>query len=125
MSEPTAGTFLGRVLQRHEVRLAGALVIVVLLTVMFDRQRLYWHYPAESAKEIIRYTSFLGIFALGSAIVIIAGGIDLSTGSMIALGGTTCASLMLLLDPEGMSGDRPVHFWVYIVAIGGTLFVGF
>ena len=125
MNEATLGSFLGRVLQRHEVRLTGALLIVVLLAGIFDRAHLYWYYPAESAKEIIRYTSFLGIFALGSAIVIIAGGIDLSTGSMIALGGTTCASLMLLLDPEGMSGDRPVHFWVYGVAIGGALFVGF
>ncbi len=59
--------------------------------------------PRTSAIDILRQTAMLGIFALGSAVVIIAGGIDLSTGSMIAFAGTICATVMLLCDPAGMA----------------------
>ena len=63
---------------RTEWGLLSAVVVVVLLTSFLDTQHNYWRQPADSAGEILRETAMLGIFALGSAIVIIAGGIDLS-----------------------------------------------
>ena len=39
----------------------------------------------------------LGIFAIGAGIVIIAGGIDLSSGSMIAFGGSICCVVVISL----------------------------
>src|SRR5207244_8205724 len=54
----------------------------------------------------------------------IAGGIDLSSGSVIAFSGTICASLMLLLAPEEMQGARPVGLGTIAAAIAGTLVVG-
>jgi ribose/xylose/arabinose/galactoside ABC-type transport system permease subunit len=91
-----------RWLQRTEWILAAAILAVVLLTGALDTQHTYFKTPADSAIDILRQTSLLGIFTLGAAIVIIAGGIDLSSGSVIAFSGTVCATLMLLLAPQEM-----------------------
>lgn len=110
--------------RRHEVLLAGTILAVLALTSIFDARHLYWNDPWVSAVDIIRQTSLLGIFSLGTAIVIIAGGIDLSSGSVIAFSGTVCASLMMLLAPEEMRSYQPLGTWVIAAAIAGTLATG-
>ena len=75
----------------------------------------------------------LGIFALGAAVVIIAGGIDLSQGSMIAFSGTVCTTILVILAPESMDpakaysgeGVAPLGWPVISAAIAGTILVGF
>src|SRR5438128_351245 len=89
-------------LGQNEWGLLGALCAVVFLTIVLDNQRSYLHDPAGSLQDILRQTGMLGIFALGAAVVIISGGIDLSSGSMIAFSGTVCASIMVLLAPAEM-----------------------
>lgn len=112
-------------LRRSEWGLLAAIVVVVLLVTWLDGQHTYWRNPRTSAVDILRHTTLLGIFALGSTIVIISGGIDLSCGSLIAFSGTTCACLMLLLAPEAMQSPKtPVGLPVIAAAIGGTLLVG-
>lgn len=112
-------------LHRNEWGLAGAVVAVVLLTSILDQQHDYWHFPGESAQEILRRTAMLGIFALGSAIVIISGGIDLSSGSVIAFSGTIAAIIMLVLAPEALqTAQQPVGNWVIALAIAGALLTG-
>lgn len=112
-------------LHRNEWGLAGAVVAVVLLTSILDQQHDYWHFPGESAQEILRRTAMLGIFALGSAIVIISGGIDLSSGSVIAFSGTIAAIIMLVLAPEALqTAQQPVGNWVIALAIAGALSTG-
>lgn len=65
----------------------------------------------------------LGFFALGSAVIIISGGIDLSSGSVIAMSATVFGTLLMFCSPEGFrSGDIPV--WAVIVSIAGTLLAG-
>lgn len=110
---------------RNELGLLAAIVVVFALTAAFDSRHTYVRNPKPVAVDLVRQTAMLGIFALGSAIVIIAGGIDLSSGSMIAFGGTTCATLMLLLAPEAMPKNKPVGPDVIALAIAGTLAVGF
>lgn len=105
--------------------LLWAIAIVALLTLVIDSNHNYFFDPRSSSIEIIRQTTYLGIFALGAAIVIIAGGIDLSSGSMIAFSATICACLMTLLAPEEMKSAADLPWYVGPVAIGGTLFVGF
>ncbi len=107
-----------------ELGLALAILVVLLLTTLLDSNHSYWFEPKISAVDIMRRTVMLGIFALGSAVVIIAGGIDLSSGSMIAFSGTTCATLMLLLNPSGMETGH-VGTLNIVLAIAGTLLVGF
>jgi ribose/xylose/arabinose/galactoside ABC-type transport system permease subunit len=102
-----------------------AIVVVALLTTILDTQHNYFYNPQASAIDIVRQTAMLGIFALGAAIVIISGGIDLSCGSVIAFSGGMCATLMVLLAPEEMQHARPVGPGVILLAITGTLIVGF
>lgn len=111
--------------QRHELGLLIAIAVCVIVTAILDSQHNYWTNPRASVVDIIRQTSLLGIFALGAAIVIIAGGIDLSSGSVIAFGGTICATIMYALDQENMVAAQPVSKTVMAIAICGTLLTGF
>jgi ribose/xylose/arabinose/galactoside ABC-type transport system permease subunit len=115
---------LFRMLGHPEWGLAAAIVVVVILTALVDRQHIYWKDPRASAVDVLRQTAMLGIFSLGAAIVIISGGIDLSCGSMIAFSGTICATLMVLLAPEAMKNAQPVGAGVVTLAVGGALLVG-
>ncbi len=117
-------TWLRRLTQRTELGLLLAIVAVIAVTAIADTQHNYWSNPRDSGVEILRQTAMLGIFTLGAAIVIIAGGIDLSSGSVIALGGSVCATLMLLLAPEEMRLNKPLGLGVITLAIAGTLLVG-
>ncbi len=57
--------------------------------------------------------------------VIIAGGIDLSSGSVIAFSGTVCGLVMLQLAPDQMKQGLPVGLPVIAAAIAATMVVGF
>lgn len=111
--------------RRHEFGLLIAIGACVLMTLLLDSGGTYLRNPWTSLVDITRQTSLLGIFALGAAVVIIAGGIDLSSGSVIAFGGGTCAVIMLLLNPVAMNSAQPVGTGVITIAILGTLLVGF
>ena len=76
-------------LPRHELALLGAIVLVFVGTGWLDTNHTYFVNWSESRDIILRNTSLLGIIALGAAVVIIAGGIDLSAGSMVAFSATT------------------------------------
>jgi ribose/xylose/arabinose/galactoside ABC-type transport system permease subunit len=114
-----------RFLQRTEWGLVLAIVVVVLLAGSIDSQHTYFANPRPSAVDILRQTALLGIFTLGTAIVIVAGGIDLSSGSVIAFSGSICATILVLLAPEEMRNARPIAGWTVLLAIAGTLVVGF
>lgn len=128
MSDPVSGwrKVVARIpLNRGERGLLLAILVVVLLTLVFDQQHSYLHDPSASAIDILRHTAMLGIFALGSALVIIAGGIDLSSGAVVAFSGTICATFMVLLGPTGTLDVSNVSAVVMCTAIFGTLVVGF
>src|SRR6186997_81290 len=50
---------------------------------------------AENALLILKYSSIYGIAAVGAAVVIISGGIDLSPGAVIALAGVVAGHLFV------------------------------
>ncbi len=90
----TAGTSADRVsrrerlyatLQRH-----GALAVLILIVAVsafaFDRFFTY-----RNLENIVIQSSFLGLIAVGMTFVIISKGIDLSVGSLLALGGVLAA----------------------------------
>lgn len=125
LQQPGWRDSMRRAFQRPELGLVFASLLVVIVTGVLDKDHNYWNHPATNAEEVLRQVAMLGIFSLGAAIVIIAGGIDLSSGSVIAFSGTVCATLLLLLAPEEMAGQRPVGWNNIILAIGGTLLAGF
>ena len=110
----------------NELGLLLAIFVVIGLTLVLSGGRSSGYYtdPGLSATDILRQTSLLGIFALGAAIVIISGGIDLSAGSVIAFSGTVCAIIMLLLAPERMVNNEPLGWGVIAAGIAGALVAG-
>src|SRR5881398_2336396 len=112
-------------LRFNELALAAAIVVVVVVTATVDSNHSYLTQPGTSFRDIARNVSLLGIFALGAAVVIIAGGIDLSAGSMIAFSGTVCATTMMLLAPETMINMRPVGPVVAACGVGAAVLSGF
>ncbi|MFM8570305.1 MAG: ABC transporter permease, partial [Pirellula sp.] len=114
---------LARLWSSVEFKLILSWLLVVLATLALDTNHTYWNSSADSAQLILRQTVLLGFFALGSAIIIISGGIDLSSGSVIAMSATVFGSLMIVLDPEGFKAGH-VSTNAVILSILGTLLVG-
>lgn len=110
---------------RHEASLLLAILIVLALTTWLDANHNYVEHPRESAINLTRTTTRLGLIALGAAVVIIAGGIDLSTGSVMALSGTVCAVILLAMDPEAMIKNQPLSWSAMTAAVTGALVCGF
>lgn len=109
----------------NEIALVIAILMVVIVTVFADSSQSYLQDPATSAEDIFRNAAMLTIFALGASVVIIAGGIDLSAGSMIAFSGTTIACTMLGIQSLGTL-ENPVAQWKVVTGgISAGLLSGF
>src|SRR3712207_1794200 len=79
----------------REAGVFGALLFLCIALGLYDQfvaQRQVFLGPVN-LQNLSRQIAFLGVFALGSAIVIIAGGIDLSVGSVIGFTGMLCARM--------------------------------
>ena len=104
-------------------------VVAVFLITAFCFNDAYLLKFEYNATDIVRQASMLGIFAIGAAIVIISGGIDLSSGSMIAFGGSICCMIILGLAkwmaPDVEDPTQEVPKWIIASAIIATLFVAF
>lgn len=77
-------------------------VLILLLEVLFfgwylwpDGNRPHPFLNFENALLILKYSSIYGIAAVGAAVVIISGGIDLAPGSIIALASVVCGALFV------------------------------
>src|SRR5436853_5171859 len=105
-------------LRFNELALAAAIVVVVVVTATVDSNHSYLTQPGTSFQDIARNVALLGIFALGAAVVIIAGGIDLSAGSVIAFSGTVCAGILLTLAP---AKGQPAPGWAVALAISAAI----
>lgn len=122
---------------RNELGLAVAVLVVVAITAALSETYHSAAGRAETARIILREAAMLGIFALGAAVVIIAGGIDLSAGSIIAFSGTIFFGMLILLAPDDPStrwaSDPERHFpqtdelglWIPAVALLVTLAIAF
>lgn len=77
-------------------------VVILLLEIAFfgwylwpDASRSHPFLNFENALLILKYSSIYGIAAVGAAVVIISGGIDLAPGSIIALASVICGGLFV------------------------------
>lgn len=62
---------------------------------------------AQTLAQLAKDTSFVAIMAVGMAMVIISGGIDLSVGSIYALASVLGAMVLHHYGPEGIGGSSP------------------
>ena len=83
------------------VRELSTVAILVLEIIFFswylwpDGSRPHPFLSFENFLLILKYSSIYGIAAVGAAVVIISGGIDLAPGSVIALASVVCAYLFV------------------------------
>jgi ribose/xylose/arabinose/galactoside ABC-type transport system permease subunit len=77
-------------------------VVILALEILFftwylwpEGGRSHPFFNAGNALLVLKYSSIYGIAAVGAAIVIIAGGIDLSPGAVIALTGVVAGALFV------------------------------
>ncbi|MGW9387230.1 ABC transporter permease [Streptomyces globisporus] len=83
--ERSTGSRIGELVRRQGV-------LAVLLTVILIASFVYPTFASlDNARGVTVQASFLAIVALGMTLVIITGGIDLSVGSVFALGGVLAA----------------------------------
>jgi len=109
---------------RNELSLLLAIAGVIGITLLFNRD--YVTAPGLCLRDILKQTSLLGIFSLGAAIVIISGGIDLSSGAVIAFAGSVCALVMMACAPH-VNGEPDLNAlgaWGIAISIAVTLIVG-
>ena len=69
--------------------LGGLLVLITIVTILSPS-----FLSTKNIFNILRQTSVNGIIATGMTFVILTGGIDLSVGSILAISGAVCASLL-------------------------------
>ena len=69
--------------------LIGLLVLVTIVSILSPS-----FLSTKNIFNILRQTSVNGIIATGMTFVILTGGIDLSVGSILAISGAVCASLL-------------------------------
>ena len=74
-----------------------ALLVLVIISALLSEHFLV----PRNLTNVLRQVSYTGIIALGTTFVIIAGGIDLSVGSMVALVGVLTVSLINTIGGDG------------------------
>src|SRR3712207_5572808 len=75
----------------------GAIVVLILVIIVAS-VRFDSFLTERNLENVALQSAFLGLIAVGATFVIISGGIDLSVGSMLALGGVL-AALMVPVSP--------------------------
>ena len=114
---------LARLLRVRE----GSTLAILLLEIVFFGWYLWpesgsGYHPflnGSNALLVLKYSSIYGIAAIGAAIVIIAGGIDLSPGAVIALASVVTGGLMV----EGGWGLAPSIMAGLLVGIVSGLLI--
>lgn len=125
-----AQTVVGEVHAFKKYLTESVLVVAILLvfgiTSLFN-QAYIDNFYYNVTRLILQNAAILGIVALGAAVVIISGGIDLSSGSMMALSGSVvCLTMLFLarkLAPEAADATASIPVWAIAVAVAMALAV--
>ena len=102
---------------RLNLRVASMVLILILMWIFFRMQVGEFYFSGESIAKLSRDMASWTILAAGMTLVIIAGYIDLSVGSLLAL---VAASAALMMNPEYGPG-LPANVAIPIALAIGTL----
>lgn len=116
MSAPSRAAGIGRLLARHPMECILVLMVIGLATTAPGFATL------GNFLNVLRTGSMLGIIAFGMTAVIIAGEIDLSVGSGVALGG--CIIAWFAGAYSDSLGEIPALLIGAVVAIGVGVAIG-
>ena len=96
--------------------------ILVVLAVIYLLDRDHAFYSSYSLRTLLHTAARFGVLAVGAAVVIIAGGIDLSSGAVVAL--ASVVSAKLLTEWLRDSSSLPPSTGLIVVAIVLTVLMG-
>jgi ribose/xylose/arabinose/galactoside ABC-type transport system permease subunit len=111
----------GRWWQRTEFWLLLANLLVYAVVLLLDPQHNFG--SATSLQLLLTETTMLGIFAIGTTIVILSGGIDLSVGTVIAFSSIIFTVVIKKLVPAAELSRAGVGPAVLVLATLATLLV--
>lgn len=119
----STNTGLGRVLaifRAPEWGLGFSILAILGLIYVLDPTRSF--FLPSSRLSLLHQIGLYGVLAIGAAVVIISGGIDLSVGAVVAFSSVICSKMMT----EWLRGDRTgdPSSTVIVAAIAITLAVG-
>ena len=97
---------------KKELTMLGVLIALVIITAILNPSFL----GIDNLRNNVRHISLISLFACGEAMVIIAGGIDLSVGSIICIISVT-TSYMTMVQGFGIVG-AVIFAIVLAIAIG-------
>jgi ribose/xylose/arabinose/galactoside ABC-type transport system permease subunit len=111
-----------RMFKAPEWGLVAGILLVLTVIYFLDRDRAF--FGAYNIRPLLHRVALFGVLAVGAAVVIIAGGIDLSTGAVVALSSVVSAKLLTEWLRTGGSGAQPPSVLIVATAIGLTLLLG-
>ncbi len=100
---------------------AGILAVLALIYVL-DREHAF--FKEYSRQTLLHRVALFGVLAVGAGLVIISGGIDLSTGAVVALSSVISAKLLTEWLRPGATAATPPSVGLVILVIGITLLLG-
>ncbi len=104
-------------LKAPEFGLVVGITVILAVVYWFDHDHAF--FQAYSLQTLLHRVALFGVLTVGAALVIIAGGIDLSTGAVVALSSVVSARLL-----TGWLSSSPPGLGVVILAITLTLLMG-
>jgi ribose/xylose/arabinose/galactoside ABC-type transport system permease subunit len=111
-----------RFFKAPEWGLAAGILAVLGLIYLLDRSHAF--FQPYSMQSLIHRLALFGVLAVGAAVVIISGGIDLSTGSVVALSSVVSAKLLTEWLRGGAPAGQPPSVGLIALVIGITLLMG-
>lgn len=110
------------VFRSPEWGLAGSILVLLGLIYLLAPPDSFFTWSTQLS--LLHQIGLYGVLAVGAAVVIIAGGIDLSVGAVVALSSVVSAKLMTqwLFDASA-PGSQPPD-WVIVLAVALTLVMG-
>ena len=100
--------------------------VLAVLAAIYAIDRSGAFFTTYSLRTLSHNAAMFGVLSVGAAVVIIAGGIDLSVGSVVALSAIVSAKLVVDWIPAiaGLAPGTPTPAWVIAVAVALTLVLG-
>ncbi len=109
-------------LRSPEWGLLASILMVLGLIYLLDPTRSF--FQEASRQSLLHQIGLYGVLAVGAAVVIISGGIDLSVGAVVALSSVVAARLMTSWLHDGAANATPPSTFVIAASIGLTLLMG-
>lgn len=101
---------------------SGILLVTVLFIVIVSSVNRMFLTPTNIF-NVLRSTGFTLLTTLGMTLVLISGGLDLSVGSVYALGGTVCAKLLVSGCPMGLAIMAGLLCGALVGTVNGVIIV--